>query len=457
MKTLPGVARGLLIGALMAAPVMAQEAAPAAPVSSGAPRHITLAEATQMALKHNHVVRIAGYDVAAAQHEKDAARSNYYPHLKTDANFVHVTDTQFIAIAKGELGTVGGTPVPNETTVINQGGHTFLTSGTQISQPIGELWKIRSANDVAAAEVKATKDKAQQTQNEVALAVHGIYYQLLILQAHRGAAEAKIRASEDLKHEREQQVKLGSKLERESIEASADALEAQQELLTTDLALTDLTIKLDDAIGLPLSTKLELDADVGQPTADCEREQCVKVALDAHPEILEARADVEKAEAAVRLAKREYVPDIDIFARYSYSNDVPFLARNFGTFGVRFSYDLFDGGKRNADIGERRAQLGKAQENLARMNDEVELRVQTAYNKVDRTRAMVKVSWQVSALRTEAHRVATQQLEQGEALRSQVDSAAAHELEAKAALLQSQLEYLQANNELEEAVGHTPQ
>jgi outer membrane protein TolC len=30
-------------------------------------------------------------------------------------------------------------------------------------------------------------------------------------------------------------------------------------------------------------------------------------------------------------------------------------------------------------------------------------------------------------------------------------------LEAKTALLQSQLEYLQASNELEEAIGHTPQ
>jgi outer membrane protein TolC len=449
MKTLPGIA---LLGALLAAPpAFSQEAA------STAPRHITLAEAVQMALKHNHIVRIAGYDVEQAQHNKDAARSSYYPHLKNDTNFAHVTDTQFIAIAKGELGTVTGTPIPEQTTVINQGGLTLLTSGTQLTQPIGELWKIRSANDVAAAELKATRDKAQETQNEIALGVHGMYYQLLILQTHRGAAEAKIRAAEDLSREREEQVKQGSKLERESIEASADALEAQQDLLTTDLQLSDLTIKLDDAIGLPLSTKLELDANPGQPEANCEREQCLKTALEGHPEVLEARAEVEKAEAAVRLAKREYVPDLDIFARYSYQDNVPFLARNFGTFGVHFSYDLFDGGKRNAEIGERRAQLAKAQENLARMNDEVELRVQTSYNKVERTRAMMKVSQQVLTLRSEALRVTEQQLEQGAALRSQVDSAAAHELEAKTSLLQSQLEYLQANNELEEAIGHTPQ
>jgi len=75
-----------------------------------------------------------------------------------------------------------------------------------------------------------------------------------------------------------------------------------------------------------------------------------KLALDSHPEIAEARAQVEKASAAVRLAQREYLPDVEAFARYSYQNNVPFLARNFGTFGVHFSYDLFDGGKKTLNL-----------------------------------------------------------------------------------------------------------
>ncbi|MGA8035556.1 MAG: TolC family protein [Candidatus Acidiferrales bacterium] len=439
------------LAALVAMPAAAQEN------SSNEPRHITLAEAVQLALKHNHLVKIAGYNVEESQHAKDVARSGYYPKLRNDSNYLHVTDTQFIAIAKGSLGTAAGTPIPEQTAVINQGGLDLITSGTGLTQPIGELWKIRAANDVAAAEMKAARDKSQQTQNEVALAVDGLYYQLLILQSHRQAVEAKIRASESLSNERVQQVKLGAKLETSAIEANAEALEARQDLLTTDLQASDLTIKLNDAIGLPLTTKLDLDAAVGQPGTSCEREACLKLALDSHPEILEARADVEKAEAAVRVAKRAYVPDFDIFARYSYSDNVPFLARNFGTFGVHFGYDLFDGGKRNAEIGERKAQLAKAQENLARMNDEVQVRVQTSYNRLERTRDMLKVSQEVVALRTEAHRVTAQQLAQGAALQSQVDSAAAHELDANTALLQSQLEYLQAYDELEEAIGRTPQ
>jgi outer membrane protein TolC len=159
----------------------------------------------------------------------------------------------------------------------------------------------------------------------------------------------------------------------------------------------------------------------------------------------------------VRLSQRQYIPDVEAFARYSYQDNVPFLARNFGTFGVHVGYDLFDGGRRNAAIAETQAKLAQAQENFARVKDEVELRVQTAYNKLERTRQILKVSAELLALRTESHRVTVQQLQEGSALHSQVEGAAAKELEAKTMLLQSQLDYIQANDEVTEAIGQTPQ
>lgn len=422
-----------------------------------APRHITLDEAVQLALKHNHVVRIAGYDVQEKEHTKDIARSAYYPILRNDSTVAHLTDTQFIGIPVGGLGVVGGTPIPTQPAVINQGQRTLITSGTSLTQPLGELWKIKSANDLARAELNETRSKAHQTENQVALAVHQLYYRVLILQSHKEAVVAKIQASDALQAERIQQVKFGSVLEEESIESRAESLESRQDLLTTDLQLSDLTLQLNDAIGLPLNTPLALDTSVRQVSNTCEREECVRVALESHPELAEARAKVEEASAAVRLSKRQFIPDVDAFARYSYQDNVPFLVHNFGTFGVHLGYDLFDGGRRNAAIEEHKAQLAKAQENLLRVKEEVELRVQTAYNKLERTRQMMKVSDELLTLRTESHRVSVQQLQKGAALRSQTDAAAAHELEAKTLLLQSQLEYIQANDELTEALGQTPQ
>jgi outer membrane protein TolC len=419
-------------------------------------RHMTLPEAVQLALKHNHDIRIAGYSVEEKEHAKQAEKSQYFPSIRNDSNFLHVTDTELIQIKSGSLGVAGGTSIPPVDAIINQGGKDFITSGTQITQPLTTLLKIRRANDVAQAEVRASREKAQLTGNDVGLAVHQVYYRILIAQAHRTATEARIKASEDLKSERVEQVKFGSTLEQDLIDSRAQSLQVTQELLTTDLQLSDLKLKLNDLIGLPLTTSLDLDSAVPEFQQPCVREECVATAITSHPEIRVARAEMEKADAAVRLAKTDiWLPDVDAFARYSYADNVPFLARNFGTFGVHFGYDVFDSGRKKAILRERQAQLSEAKENLAKLTDEVELAVDTAYNKLDRTQQMLKVSEEVVALRAESNRVMQQRLLQGAALNSQAANATAQQYDAKALLLQSQLDFLQAHDELLNAIGRT--
>jgi len=253
-------------------------------------------------------------------------------------------------------------------------------------------------------------------------------------------------------------VKFGSSLEQESIESRAQLLQAKQELLTTDLQLEDLKLKLNDLMGLPLTTALDLDPVSAESQETCPLEECVITATASHPEIREARAEIEKAEGAVRLAKTDiWLPDVEAFARYSYANNVPFLARNFGTFGFHLGYDLFDGGRKRAVKGEREAQLAQAKENLAKLTDEVELAVHSAYNKLERTQQMLKVSEEVVALRSESNRVLQQELLQGAALKSRAAMATAQEYDAKALLLQSEMDYSQAHDEFVHAMGLIPE
>ena len=445
----------LLLSAFVLCAAIAFAEEPGKPASA---RHITLQQAVQLALQHNHNVHIAEYTVEEKEHAKEVARSAYFPTIRNDSTFVHLTDTQLVQINAGSLGTVAGSPVPAANSILNQGGRDLMTSGTQLTQPLTTLLKIRPLNDMAQAELKASRQKAQQTGNDVALKVHQLYYKVLIAQVHLAATEARIKASQDLQSERVQQVKYGSALEEELIESRAQLLQAKQELLTTDLQLSDLKLQLNDTMGLPLTTALDLDPTAVEAEPACAREACVAEALASHPEVIAARNEVEKANAAVRLGKTDlYVPDVEAFARYSYQNNVPFLARNFGSFGVHFSYDIFDSGRKRSLLHERQSQLAQAKENLARVTDEVELAVQTAYNKLERTQQMRKVSEELLALRTESNRVLHQQLVRGEALTSQADLATAQELDAQTLLLQSQLDYTQANDEMIHAVGRTPE
>src|SRR6202048_545790 len=95
----------ILFALVRVAPLVAQEAKPITA------RRITLEEAVQLALKHNHVVRIAALKVEEKEHTKDIARSAYFPILGNDSNLAQVTDTQFIGIPAGSIGTVSGTAI----------------------------------------------------------------------------------------------------------------------------------------------------------------------------------------------------------------------------------------------------------------------------------------------------------------------------------------------------------
>jgi outer membrane protein TolC len=422
-----------------------------------AARRITLREAVDLALAHNHAVRLAKLSVEEKERVKEVAKSAYFPLVRNETSVVHLTNTQLIEIPAGGLGIVGANPVPPQTLILNQGGLTAAANGTGVVQPLTQLFRVKAANDVARAEADATRGKARGVEDATALQVRQIYYRMLIADVRRRAVLAKIQASDDVQRERVAQVRYGSALEADLIESRAHALQARQELLTTELQLSDLQTQLNDVIGLPLTTPLLLDPTVSTLTDRCEREACVRAALESHPDIAEARAQVEKAESAVRLAKYEFIPDVEAFARYSFQSNVPFLAGRFGTIGIRASYDLFDGGRKRALVRERETKLAQARENLAWISDEVELRVQTAYNKMERTRQMVAVSEELLALRGESRRVSADLLAHGSALSSQAKESTALELEARAALLQSQLDYVQAADEMDAAIGRRPQ
>src|SRR5262249_48803182 len=157
------------------------------------------------------------------------------------------------------------------------------------------LFKIKAANDVAAADVNAAQSKTQQTENQIVLRIHQIYYRILIAQAHREAVAAKATANEAMESERIAQVRQGSALQEEAIESKAQVLQTRQEMLATELQISDLVMELNDTVGLPLATSLVLDRNVPAAGPTCEREECLRVAREGHPEIAEARAELEKA------------------------------------------------------------------------------------------------------------------------------------------------------------------
>jgi outer membrane protein TolC len=132
------------------------------------------------------------------------------------------------------------------------------------------------------------------------------------------------------------------------------------------------------------------------------------------------------------------------------------LVHNFGTFGVSFTYDLFDGGRRIAEIKDSRTLLSEAELNLEKVRDEVAVQVEKAYDKVVQLQDLAGVADEVLKARTEASRVTDSRFEQTAALASARAEAHAKALSARASSVEATLELSLAQGDLKRTIGELP-
>ncbi len=420
---------------------------------------LTLAQAIDLALKQNRSLQLAHLAVTDSEHKKEIARSAYFPRVKNESSFLHITELAGVEIPAGAFGVPTATgAIPAKSLFIGQGSETAYTSGTGLAQPLTQMFKIHESNRAATADINAAKILVNQAENEIALKVRQLYYGLLVGQLRLKAATTEVTASELKVQESADAVAQGRALEVAALESRAALLEARQATLTQKLQIHDLALALDDLLGLPLSSQPQLDEDTSAAPLDLpSREECLHIAQDRSPEIRSAQQAVIKAKAGLAAAKDAYIPDVTGLARYSYQSGVPLLVHNFGTFGFSLSYDVFDGGRRNAEIKDSRTLLSEAELSLAKIKDELTVQVETAYDKVEQFKSMVGVAEETLGVREEAARLADRQFELNTVLASAREETHAKAASAKAAFLEATLGLSMAQAELKRTIGQIPQ
>ncbi|WP_158944958.1 TolC family protein [Granulicella sp. S190] len=421
-------------------------------------KDLTLSQAIDLALAQNRTLKLARLSIDDSRHKKQIARSSYYPQITNQSSFRYVTQVEGVEIPAGAFGTPPATgPIPAQKLFLDQGSLTSYQSITAINQPVTQLLKVREANRAATADINTAKIKLSQAEDEIALRTRQLFYNVLIAQLRKDAATEEVDAGKVKFQESTDDVARGHSLEIVALESHAALLDAQQTVLTETLQLHDLTLTLDDLLGLPLNTKLHLLPETTEtPLPLASREDSLHTAEANNPEILAARQSVIKARASLAASKDEFIPDLTLYGHYDYQSGTSFLVHNFGAFGFNFKYDLFDGGRRVAQIKDAHTILAQAELSLQKLEDEVTVQVETAYDKVQQLQQMVDVAKESLEVRVEASRLSDRQFEQNAALASAQAEAHAKSVSAQASLLEANLGLSLAQGDLKRIVGEMP-
>jgi outer membrane protein TolC len=420
---------------------------------------LTLEQAINLALKKNHSVHLRSLSVDQMQSKKDEARSNYLPQLKASGGVLHITELEGVAIPAGAFGSYPSTGlIPAKSLVIDQGSLTGYAGGVGLEQPLTQLFRIHQANVAAKQDLLIAKTQLDQTQDAIALQVRQLFYSILINQQKLKASQDQLAAAQIKDEESQSDVVRGSALEISALQSRAGILQAQQESLTLRLRGNDLRRQLADVLGLPVNTPVDLDPGAAAVTLDIPtRADAIRIAIEQNQDLRAARQTLVKAQAGLAAAKDAYIPDVTALSRYSYQSGVPFLVHNFGTFGLSLSYDLFDGGRREAKVRGARSEVRSAEVAVDKLQSEIEVQVQGIYDRVDELRQLVDVAGQIAKVRTEAARLADRQFEQTAALSSVRSQSHADLTSSIASLLEANCGLSLAEADLKRAIGQMPQ
>jgi multidrug efflux pump subunit AcrB/outer membrane protein TolC len=401
---------------------------------------LTLSQAVELALRQNSGLKIARFKVMERDQKIVSARSQYFPQLSNNTKLMAFSDKQEITIGAGSLGNVSGSSFPENDVKLKQGDSTIVYSETTLAQPTTQLLKIHEANRIARADRGIAEAELKKSENETVLAVHQLYYSLLIAYKEKDAARASLTAAEENLREADDAVRAGNVLDVALISARANLLQSRQSLVVAENRISDVTSELNDLLGLPSDTILEV-TEAGLPEQrGLARDQSYDEARTRNGELLAARQTLEKTHHAVKAAKYEYIPDVTLFAKHGYQDGAPFLKDNIGIFGVELTWNIFDWGKRKGEIGQRVAQQAQAEENLARIDKRIGIEIDKVYRKLERSKQMVDVAREALSLSRENARLNENHLKAG-------TITAAKHAETVASLKKSEMEELRASLE----------
>jgi outer membrane protein TolC len=418
------------------------------------PRRITLDEALAMARQQNPILKIQRLKERESARKRDAIRANAFPRLSNESSLLYNSQLQNVAIPRGFLGVLPQLgPVPSDDLRLLQGANTFGLSMTTAAQPLTPLIRIHAGTRAAEQDIRIAEAETRRAENEIALKVQEAYLGALLLEKRIAAARQKVEAAEAARADAANAVESGAALDVKLLEADARLLEAKNTLLQLENQRADVLAELADLIGLDPDTELELVPSPWAAPPVEPAEALVQRALERSPEVKAAEATVEKARRAVRAAQAEFIPDIALFATHAQQRGVPFLPSSNAAVGARLSWDLFDGGKKRALVGERRAQLEQAEQNLLRVRHRVQIDVEKARRKVERFQDLVRVAERALEARREALRITSDAAETGVAPPVKLAEAQAAAAEAEAMAEEARAGLRLAVAELERTIG----
>src|SRR5262249_5227126 len=203
-----------------------------------------------------------------------------------------------------------------------------------VAQPITKLIAVHALTQIAKADREAAQAQLDKGARDLLSGVAQAYHGLVGARRIQAALTLQIGLLEEAAGEKP------------TPELRIALVEARKGLSDVNGQIQELTGLLNNLLDLPPCTCLELvDPLPAQLPLHCA-EDAAQLAVTCSPEIREAAQNITKAEAALKVAKMDYLPDVNVIGGFANQTLASYIQPDFGYVGVTAGYTFWDWGKR---------------------------------------------------------------------------------------------------------------
>jgi outer membrane protein len=411
---------------------------------------LSLADAINIALEHNHTIRRGRHDLEAAYGIVVQTRAIALPKLRANGDYLATDQTESFPPIQG---------APD----INFENDQRWSASVRLIQSIYEGGRVRSSLRAA----RLTREQAllqhQAVIAEALLAVRTAYYDVLLGRQQINVQEASVALLEKELADTRRRLDAGTVPQFNVLRAEVELAGAHPRLIRSRnsyrIAKNNLIHQLGYQIPTNMWENIELElADRLEPEAfDMELPAALGHALQHRPELGALEKSERLRKEDISSARAGFKPSVQLFAGYGsrssqFSDD---LSRDVSGWhaGAQVNWDIFDGWLTKGRVRQARALHDRARTELEETTRQIELDVRTAYSSFVEAREVLESQRKVQEQAEEALRLANSRAEAGSGTQLDVLNAQTSLTEARTTRIQAVRDYLVARARLMRAIG----
>ena len=337
--------------------------------------NLSLKNTIERAIDANLNLKQSREEIKAAEETRKASITRFLPTFSASYDYLHRNKelTQ-------ELTGLGPGP---EFVVRPDDQYTFVTS---FNQPIFSGFSLINQYRVADLDLDAAEFSEKLTRQDVILDAKNAFYSVLKAEKLLGVAKQRVTEIAAQKDVAENFYEVGMSPLNDLLEAQASLANARQDFIVAQNNLEIARSQFNIILRRPVNAPVKIEDILDYSPFVYDFDYCMETAKENRLEITVADLEVEIAEKEVGLAKKSYLPSVNLRGNYTRTGDDYDVDGGEGITDAASweiqavaEWDFWEWGRTRFGVREKLHRLSQAQYRRLQIQDNIELEVKTSF------------------------------------------------------------------------------